>query len=473
MLFSSSIFMFVFLPVVLFCYFVLFRKNRLLQNVFLLIASLFFYGWGEPNFVLVMVGSIFINWLLAFLVDKHREKKILSKVILIVSVTTNLLLLFIFKYLNFTVDNLNHFLNNDIHIKTIALPIGISFFTFQAMSYVIDVYRKDGEVQKNPLNVGLYIAFFPQLIAGPIVRYQTIADQIKHRKETLSSFADGTKRFIIGFCKKIILSDTFALVADAAFDNPEVNSVSFAWIGAIAYTLQIYFDFGGYSDMGIGLGKMFGFQFLENFNYPYISTSITEFWRRWHISLGSWFRDYVYFPLGGSRVKKSTRLIFNLFVVWFLTGVWHGANWTFIVWGLMYFILLVIEKLTGLPKIDRFKPLKYIYTMFFVVIGWVFFRSANVTSAIEYIGSMFGLCSNGFLSNETLLYGSNHCAVFIIGVIASMPIIPLLKKKTTTLSTRTVSIIEVAEIVLLFVIFLVALSYMIKGSYSPFIYFNF
>lgn len=472
-LFSSSIFIFTFLPVVLFCYFVLFRKSRGLQNIFLLLASLFFYGWGEPKFVFVMIGSIIVNWLLALLVDKYREKKALTKALLSLAVIVNLSLLFVFKYLNFTVNNLNHFLSNDIQIKSIALPIGISFFTFQAMSYVIDVYRKNGEVQKNPMNVGLYIAFFPQLIAGPIVRYQTIADQIKNRKETLSDFSDGIVRFITGFCKKIILSDTFALIADAAFDNRETNSVSFAWIGAIAYTLQIYFDFGGYSDMGIGLGKMFGFHFLENFDYPYISTSVTEFWRRWHISLGSWFRDYVYFPLGGSRVEKKTRLVFNLFVVWFLTGVWHGANWTFILWGLMYFVLLVIEKLTDMPKSKKIKPLRYVYTMFFVVIGWVLFRSENVSAAFDYIGSMFGLAGNGFLSDETLLYGSNYYMTFVIGIFASLPIVPFLKKKISTLPARSVSVIEVVEIVILFVFFFIALSYMVKGTYSPFIYFNF
>ena len=473
MLFSSSIFVFTFLPAVLFFYYVVFRKNRTLQNLFLLIASLFFYGWGEPKFVFVMLGSICVNWLLALLVDKYSEKKTLTKVLLLVAVVVNLSLLFVFKYLNFTVSNLNHFLTNDIQIKSIALPIGISFFTFQAMSYVIDVYRKNGEVQKNPMNVGLYIAFFPQLIAGPIVRYQTIADQIKNRKETLSVFSDGIVRFITGFCKKIILSDTFALIADAAFDNQETNSASFAWLGAIAYTLQIYFDFGGYSDMGIGLGKMFGFHFLENFDYPYVSTSVTDFWRRWHISLGSWFRDYVYFPLGGSRVEKKSRLVFNLFAVWFLTGVWHGANWTFILWGLMYFVLLVIEKLTGMPKSKKLKPLRYVYTMFFVVIGWVLFRSENVTSAFDYIGSMFGMRGNGFLSDETLLYGSNYYMTFIIGILASLPIVPFVKKKMSTLPARAVSVIEVAEIVLLFVIFFVAMSYMVKGTYSPFIYFNF
>lgn len=473
MLFSSSIFMFVFLPVVLFFYFVVFKKNRSLQNGFLLASSLFFYGWGEPEFVFVMIGSILANWVLALLVDKNRERKLCIKVLMTLTVVVNLSLLFVFKYLNFTVNNLNLLIKNDITINNIALPIGISFFTFQAMSYVIDVYRKDGDVQKNPLNVGLYIAFFPQLIAGPIVRYQTIAEQIKNRKETIPDFSDGAVRFILGFAKKIILSDTFALIADAAFDSNEPNSVSFAWVGAIAYTLQIYFDFSGYSDMGIGLGRMFGFHFFENFDYPYISTSITEFWRRWHISLGSWFRDYVYFPLGGSRVEKKTRLIFNLFVVWFLTGVWHGANWTFIVWGLMYFILLVIEKLTGFEKSKKLKFAKYLYTMFFVVMGWVVFRSENLTAAVDYIKTMFGMSGNPMFSNETLLYLSNYYVIFIAGIVCSLPIVPFIKKKSETLSDKKKLLLECVGVVSMFIVFIVALSYMVKGTYSPFIYFNF
>ncbi|MBR6532038.1 MAG: MBOAT family protein [Clostridia bacterium] len=473
MLFSSSVFICIFFPLVLFFYYVVFKKNRSAQNVFLLLASLFFYSWGEPKFVFIMIASILLNWLFALLIEYFRKKQVFAKIILTISVVSNLIILFIFKYLNFAVDNINLFIKNDIVVDDIALPIGISFFTFQAMSYVVDVYRKAGEVQKNPLNVGLYIAFFPQLIAGPIVRYQTIADQIKNRKESVSVFANGVQRFIVGFAKKIILSDTLALIADSAFNSKEFNSISFAWLGAIAYTLQIYFDFSGYSDMGIGLGKMFGFNFLENFNYPYTSVSITEFWRKWHISLGSWFKDYVYFPLGGSRVDKTTRLVFNLFCVWFLTGIWHGANWTFILWGLMYFALIVVEKITGFNRSKKLRVVKYFYTMFFVVLGWVFFRSEKVTDAYRYIKSMFGLCGNNFLSNETILYLNNYLAVIIIAAIAAMPIAPIIKKRLNALPQKQKAVADCIEVLLLTIIFVAALSYMIKGTYSPFIYFNF
>ena len=298
------------------------------QNVMLLIASLIFYAWGEPKYVLIMIASIIVNYALGLLVDKVRCRKVLSRLVIALTAVLNLSVLFIFKYLMFTVDNINSIASLNLSVPNIALPIGISFFTFQAMSYVIDVYREKGEAQKNPLNVGLYISFFPQLIAGPIVRYETVAYQIKHRVETFDNFSTGVVRFIIGLAKKVLLANTMGVVADYSFDMPNSElTVVMAWIGAIAYSLQIFFDFSGYSDMAIGLGKMFGFHFLENFNYPYISTSITEFWRRWHMSLGTWFRDYVYFPLGGSRVNKP-RLILNLFVVWFLTGVWHvmGIN---------------------------------------------------------------------------------------------------------------------------------------------------
>ena len=351
MLFSSLEFLIAFLPIVLFGYFVLFRRWRPAQNVFLLLASLVFYAWGEPKFVFVLIGSILLNWLMGLLADKHRGRKALARAWIALDVTGNLGLLFIFKYLMFTLNNVNSLFGTALPVPTIALPIGISFFTFQAMSYVIDVYRGDGQVQKNPLYVGLYIALFPQLIAGPIVRYQTVADEIRNRKETWADFAEGVQRFMVGFLKKVLLANTMAIIADGVFDSKTPVCAAASALGLIAYTLQIYYDFGGYSDMGIGLGRMFGFHFLENFNYPYISTSITEFWRRWHISLGTWFRDYVYIPLGGSRVKKP-RLVFNLFVVWMLTGIWHGANWTFVTWGFLYFVLLTFEKLTGFAKGD-------------------------------------------------------------------------------------------------------------------------
>jgi alginate O-acetyltransferase complex protein AlgI len=350
-------------------------------------------------------------------------------------------------------------------VPDIALPIGISFFMFQALSYVIDVYREKGEVQKNILNVALYISFFPQLIAGPIVRYETIADQIKNRKETLDDFIDGVCRFIIGLGKKVLIANTLALVADSAFAQPNI-SVAFAWVGALAYTFQIFYDFAGYSDMALGLGKMFGFHFLENFNYPYISKSISEFWRRWHISLGSWFRDYVYFPLGGSRVDSKARLVFNLFAVRFLTGVWHGANWTFILWGLMYFVLIALEKLTGFDK--KLKFFGHIYTLFFVIIGWVLFRASDITHAIEYLRAMFGLAGNALYNGISVFELTDNKFFFIAGLLFSFPIAPWLKKK---LGNSIIS--NIIYPILMTAVFIISVSYIVKGSYNPFIYFNF
>lgn len=468
MLFSSSTFLFLFLPAVIVVYYTILRKNRTLQNVFLFLASLLFYAWGEPAFVFVMLLSIFANYILGLVVYKFRENISKSRIILALTVVFNLGILFVFKYLSFVIENISNIPGLDVSVPEITLPIGISFFTFQAMSYVIDVYRGE-EVQKNPLYVGLYIAFFPQLIAGPIVRYKTVANQIQYRKETFDDFSSGVCRFIIGLSKKVLLANTMAVVADSAFDGDISNiSASFAWLGAIAYTLQIFFDFSGYSDMAIGLGRMFGFKFLENFNYPYISSSITEFWRRWHISLGTWFRDYVYFPLGGSRVKHKSRLILNLFVVWFLTGVWHGANWTFILWGLMYFILLTIEKMTGFYKGDRVKSIKHIYTLLFVILGWVLFRADNVTDAFTYIGAMFG--STGIGLDDTALYLLRENIVyFVFAILISTPIIRIIYNKYF----RNNKILTVFVAFILLVLFLISIVYIVKGTYNPFIYFNF
>lgn len=466
MLFSSSTFLFMFLPIVTVVYYTVLRKNRTLQNIFLFIVSLLFYAWGEPVFVFVMLLSILANYLFGLFVYRYKEEKIKSKVILSLTVVFNLGILFVFKYLSFVMENVSNISGLDMNVA-ITLPIGISFFTFQAMSYVIDVYR--GEcVQKNPLNVGLYIAFFPQLIAGPIVRYETVAKQIQNRKETFDDFSSGVCRFIIGLSKKVLIANTMAVVADSAFDGDiGTISASFAWLGAIAYSLQIFFDFSGYSDMAIGLGRMFGFKFLENFNYPYISSSISEFWRRWHISLGTWFRDYVYFPLGGSRVNKP-RLILNLFVVWFLTGVWHGANWTFILWGLMYFVLLVIEKLTGLHNKNKFIPLKRIYTLFFVVLGWVLFRADNLSDAFSYIGAMFG--STGIaIDNYAIFLLRENAICFVFAILISTPIFRIAYNKWI----KDNKVLSVGVAALLLALFTVSVTYIVKGTYNPFIYFNF
>ena len=471
MLFSSTTFIFLFLPVSLLVYYTVLRKNRNLQNVFLCLVSLFFYAWGEPAFVFVMLASIVLNYIFGLLIGNEKQKENpddkKTKSVLIISVIVNLSVLFVFKYLGFTVENINSIISGNLTVPEIALPIGVSFFTFQAMSYVIDVYRGK-PYQKKLLNVGLYISFFPQLIAGPIVRYETVVEQINNRKETFDDFSDGVSRFIIGLGKKVLLSNTLAVIADNVFDNSIDNLViSAAWLGAIAYTFQIFFDFSGYSDMAIGLGKMFGFHFLENFNYPYISTSLTEFWRRWHISLGTWFKDYLYFPLGGSRVKSKSRLIFNLFVVWFLTGLWHGANWTFIVWGLLYFVLLVFEKLTGLHKCKKFILLRWIYSMLFVIIGWVIFRAENLEYALKYISVMFG--GSGFSVDDfSLFFLKENIVCFVIAIFASTPILKNIKNRFFTNKTG-----EVLSVISVLFVFAISIIYIVKGTYNPFIYFNF
>ena len=464
MVFSTTTFILLFLPAVLLVYyFPPVRKHRSISNFVLSAASLFFYAWGEPVFVFVMLGSILMNWIMGLLVEKFRSTKH-AKAPVVAAVIINVALLFVFKYLTFLLKNFNLLFNKEIDTLNISLPIGISFFTFQAMSYVIDVYRGRGKAQKNPLNVILYISFFPQLIAGPIVRYETVAEEINNRVENFEDFSNGVYRFLIGLSKKVLLANNLAVLADIAF-NGEKPTVLSAWIGALAYSMQIYFDFSGYSEMAIGLGRMFGFHFLENFDYPYISKSITEFWRRWHMSLGTWFRDYVYFPLGGSRVKSKSRLVFNLFVTWTLTGIWHGANWTFLVWGLLYFVLLTFEKLTGFHK--KSGVFGHIYTMLFVVLGWVLFRAESISGALTYIASMFGLGGAGLYDGYMLTYLASYKVYFISGLLACFPIYRLYKGRINSKLYNSIS----AGIIL--VLFILSLSFMVKGAYNPFIYFNF
>ncbi len=472
MVFSSSVFLFAFLPVVLLVYYGIFSFSRTVQNIFLCIVSLFFYAWGEPWFVFAMIGSILFNYAMGLWVSKNMENKSKKRLIHFITTFINLALLFVFKYLMFVVKTWDSWFGSESNIPTIVLPIGISFFTFQAMSYVFDVSRGHGQAQKNPLNVALYISFFPQLIAGPIVRYETVAEQINHRKENLTDFCDGVVRFIIGLAKKVLIANQLALTADVAFKNNIDGSlsVSMAWLGILAYTLQIYYDFSGYSDMAVGLGRMFGFHFVENFNYPYIATSITAFWRRWHISLSTWFRDYVYFPLGGSRVNSKVRLIFNLFVVWTLTGIWHGANWTFIAWGLMFFVLIAVEKLTGYP--DKFKylsPLKWLITMLIVILGWVLFRSNTMTEAWQYINVMFGAQGIGFTDAAFTRYLSSSWMLLLAGGVCAVPWVSLFRKKFE----KNNFVLDIVTAVVLIVLFVGALSYIIQGAYDPFIYFNF
>ncbi|MDO4573893.1 MAG: MBOAT family O-acyltransferase [Planctomycetia bacterium] len=471
MLFSSEIFLFLFLPFVLFVYYGLLFRWRKLQNLFLLGMSLLFYAYGEPWFVLVMMSSIVVNWAFGLLVERFRKNRIATRGILMMMLVVNLGILGYFKYWMFFLGNINYFTGSYIPIPQITLPIGISFFTFQAISYVVDIYRGKGKAQKNPCNVGLYIAFFPQLIAGPIVRYETISEQIHGRRETLDDFSDGVCRFIVGLSKKMLLANTMALVADAAFEMaPTDRSVVMAWMGALAYTFQIYFDFSGYSDMAIGLGKMFGFHFLENFHYPYVSRSVSEFWRRWHMSLSSFFRDYVYIPLGGNRVPAG-RLILNLFIVWALTGLWHGANWTFIGWGLFYFILLVFEKYTGFEKRGNSPfvlPLKHFYTILAFVLGWVLFRAENIHAAGAYFQTLFGLAGNPFFNDFVVFYFHDSRYFFLFALLFSTPVIPWLEKRWEGRAC-----FESIRLVMYSVVFFISVVYVVKGGYNPFIYFNF
>ena len=473
MLFSSSIFLFAFLPAVLLGYYVLFRGMRRAQNGLLLASSLLFYAWGEPWFVLVMMGSILANYLFGRWVHawKLRGRRLFLPVS--AACVCNLGLLFVFKYLTFTLENLN-LLGLNTPVPVIELPIGISFFTFQAMSYVLDVAMGTAEVQRSPFGLGLYISLFPQLIAGPIVKYATVAGEIQGRRETWSDFSDGCCRFLVGLGKKVLLSNQLALVADAAWDTPAGElSTAFAWLGALCYTLQIYYDFSGYSDMAIGLGRMFGFHFLENFNWPYVSRSVTEFWRRWHISLSTWFRDYLYIPLGGSR-RGTRATLRNLFVVWLLTGVWHGANWTFLCWGLFYFLLLALEKF--LLRVSAWPaPLGWAWTFLMVNFGWVLFRAGSLTDCGAFLGAMLGRSSAPDVL--AVYYWEQYFVVILLSVFFSFPIAPWLTRKAEVWmggkGRRLVPLWDGVYGFGLLLLFLACAAYLVKGTYNPFIYFNF
>lgn len=475
MLFSSVVFLFYFLPCVLILYYAA-SFSRRVQNAVLLISSLFFYAWGEPVYVLIMIGSIIFNYICGLMVDKSRDNDRMAKIILIITCAGNLGVLFVFKYLGFVVRNINEMSNGAFQLKVplIALPIGISFFTFQAMSYVIDVYRNKARVQKNIFSLGLYISFFPQLVAGPIVRYTTIEDAIKNRKESFTKFSVGTCRFIMGLAKKVLISNSMAVIVDRIFEmNTNVSiPVTLAWLGSIAYTLQIFFDFSGYSDMAIGLGLMFGFKFDENFNYPYVSKSISEFWRRWHISLGTWFKDYVYFPLGGSRVANKDKIIRNLLVVLVLTGVWHGAEWTFIIWGFFNFVFIALEKVLSFED-SNIKPVfKHIYALFLINMGWVLFRSSDLIEAGKYISCMFGFSGNTFFSNYTYMFIKENIVFLIAAIVFSTPISRKINNFVVD-KYEGFKVFECLYPVAILSTFLICICYLVKGTYNPFIYFNF
>ncbi|WP_317326758.1 MBOAT family O-acyltransferase [Turicibacter sanguinis] len=462
MLFSSTIYLFAFLPFVWIGYFLL-KPFRRVSNVFLLIVSLLFYAFGEPIFVWLMITSIVVNYFLGLWSEKVEHGSKAGKWLMFWMLLYNIGILFVFKYLGPTMMFINTQGNYQLPIPDFLLPIGISFFTFQSISYVVDIYRKNAKAQHNILNVGLYISFFPQLIAGPIVRYNTIAWEIENRRENWNDFSTGMNRFVIGLAKKVLLSNTIAIVADRAF--LQVNdglSLVFAWVGAIAYGLQIYYDFSGYSDMAIGLGLMLGFHFDENFNFPYIAQSVSEFWRRWHISLGQWFRDYVYFPLGGSRVSNPDILIRNLFVVWLLTGIWHGAKETFIVWGLWFFIFILIEKLFPFMKWMRKKGRVWprVYTLLVVLFGWVLFRSNSMTDAFSYFGSMLNPLKSHFLISQDLMYLKEYGLFLMAGLIFAVPLKPIKGMKWISP-------------IAMWLLFMISVTYLVKGTYNPFIYFNF
>ncbi|WP_294403144.1 MBOAT family protein [uncultured Clostridium sp.] len=466
MIFSSLLFMYIFLPVVLGIYYFSPRK---LRNFVLLAISLVFYGWGEPIYIFLMIISIIVGFTGARLIDKYRDNKDLSTCIFITVLVLNIGTLFFFKYYGFLIEIINSVFNSSLRIRTLPLPLGISFYTFQIISYVVDVYKRDTAVQKNIISFGAYVSMFPQLVAGPIVQYTTIEKQLNSREENLNQFGEGVERFVLGLGKKVIIANNVGAVWNTV--KPLVSSdisVLTSWIGIIAFTLQIYFDFSGYSDMAIGLGKMFGFDFMENFKYPYISKSVTEFWRRWHISLGAWFRDYIYIPLGGNRCSKIAN-IRNIFVVWFVTGLWHGASWNFIVWGLFFGFIIFIEKMGLLKVLDKLPSfLCNIYTMFFVVISWVFFDTDTLKDSMVYIGNMFGLNNNIAYDNMACYLLDTNKVFLIIAIVCSTP---LIKHLIGHLKKSLIG--KIVLIVLYIGIIIVSTSLLVGESYNPFLYFRF
>ena len=466
MVFSSTIFIFLFLPLVLLCYFLAPKK---LKNYILLLFSLVFYIFGGPKFLVVLLLVVLIDYIGAILINKTKKKKLFLILTLILNIAT----LVYFKYTGFFLENLNNFFGFEITIPDIVLPIGISFYTFQAMSYVIDVYRNKVALQKNYFILLLYVSLFPQLVAGPIVRYETIEKELKTRKTTFQDVEYGIRRFILGLAKKVIIANQMGALADTIFTSSDI-STPVAWLGAIAYMFQIYFDFSAYSDMAIGLGRIFGFKFLENFNFPYISKSITEFWRRWHISLSTWFRDYIYIPLGGNR-KGIRRQIINLFIVWLLTGFWHGAEWNFIIWGLYYFVFLMLEKFVFNKVLAKtLNVIRHIYTLFIILIGWVIFRCDSLTSLKEMFVSMFTLKITEFSLNELLIYLETYAIYFVLAIIFSMPVYYKIVDKINSLKEGKLKLaLNIFHYGSLIIVFIITIMFLAYSSYNPFIYFRF
>ena len=463
MVFSSITFLFYFLPIVLIIYYLVPNKYK---NAVLLISSFAFYFYGEPKNIYIMIFSIIFTYIFGILIDKYRGKKY-DKIFLILSISISIGLLIYFKYADFIIKNINLWLSNKIDLIHVILPIGISFYTFQLISYIVDVYRGEAKVQKNIIKLSTYISLFPQLIAGPIVRYTTIENQLENREYNMKNFSIGVRRFIIGLGKKVMIANVMGNLINIFLVSDE-KSVLFYWLYAIALMIQIYFDFSGYSDMAIGLGKMLGFDFPENFNYPYIATSITDFWRRWHISLSSWFRDYIYIPLGGNRVSKL-KWIRNIIIVWMLTGLWHGAEWNFVIWGLYFGVLLIIEKVFLLKWLQKIpKVISRIYTLFIVMISFIIFNGEGISTILENIGGLFKFVSIPLITNESMYYLKSYIIVIILGIIGATPIC-----KNILTNEKLKKIVNILEPIYLLLIFIICTSYIVDGSFNPFLYFRF
>lgn len=464
MVFSSLVFMFAYLPITLLAYYLVPRQGR---NIFLFIVNLIFYGWGEPKLVLLMVFNIFFNYIGGWLVDKYRADAKKKKLFLILTCVLDIGILAVFKYTGMITETLNMLPFLNIPELQISLPIGISFYTFQTMSYVIDVYRDDAPVSKNFINFGTYVALFPQLIAGPIVRYRDIAEQLVNRRETLEMFTKGVKLFMVGLAKKVIIANTMGTLTTNIFATTDENGVVGTWVGMIAYTFQIYFDFSGYSDMACGLGNMMGFEFLKNFNYPYIAKSITDFWRRWHISLSTWFKEYVYIPLGGNR-KGVKRQILNLLIVWGLTGLWHGAAYNFVLWGLYYGLLLILEKFVLKKFLDRLPSfVQHIYTLFIIIIGWGLFYFTDVGQLGEFMVDLFNF-GNGICGDQAFNLIMSNLPMLIVAAVASTPLAAMLYNRFE--HTR---FMWIPETLYCMGVLAVSTASLVNQSYNPFLYFRF
>ena len=462
MVFTSINFLYYFLPTVLILYFIVPKKYK---NLLLLISSLLFYFYGEPKYIILMIIEIVLAYFEARLIEKYKSKEIF-----IFSIFIHVLLLCIFKYTNFLITNINGIFNTNITLLNIVLPIGISFYTFQIISYLVDVYKGKVKAQKNFISLATYVSLFPQLIAGPIVRYETINDELDNRKQTFNDFSSGISRFIIGLSKKVLIANILGELCNIFILSNE-KTILFYWIYGISYSLQIYFDFSAYSDMAIGLGRMFGFHFMENFDYPYISKSITEFWRRWHISLSSWFKDYVYIPLGGSK-EGTFKLIRNILIVWLLTGLWHGSEWTFVIWGMFIGILLVIEKLLLNKYIEKLPSIvRRVYTLFIIMISFIIFSGSNINESFSNIVGLFNF-SNPFINKFTIHYLKDYGLVLIIAIFLSTPILKntIIKLKE---NKKINNIINILEIIVLLILLVIVTSYLIDSSYNPFLYFRF